>query len=221
MSPSDWRDTLSAAGEGAAPSGVLRHVFGDIDIYLFDQLAKGRFDRLRTVLDAGCGGGRNLVFLLRAGFEAYGVDREPAAIARVRELAAELAPRLPPENFQTAALDAIPFENESMDAVICSAVLHFADGGPHFDRMLRELWRVLRPGGFFFARLASNIGIEDRVRELSSGRYRLPDGSDRFLASEAMLLERTEALGAILAEPIKTTNVQGLRAMTTWCLEKP
>lgn len=216
---SDWRDALSTAD--AEPSTTLRAVFGDIDIYLFDQLVKGRFDRRRTVLDAGCGGGRNLVFLLRAGFEVYGVDREPRAIARVREMAAELAPRLPPESFQTAPLDALPFAGESMDAVICSAVLHFADDEPHFDRMVRELWRVLRPGGFFLARLASNIGIEDRVRELSPGRYRLPDGSDRFLVSEAMLQDRTEALGAILAEPIKTTNVQGLRAMTTWCLEKP
>jgi tellurite methyltransferase len=80
---------------------------------------------------------------------------------------------------------------------------------------------VLRPGGFFFARLASSIGIEGRVSPVSPGRWRLPDGTERFLVDEAALLAWTARLGAELAEPLKTTNVQNLRAMTTWCLLKP
>ena len=51
-------------------------------------------------------------------------------------------------------------------------------------------------------------------------RVRLPDGSDRFVVDEAMLLELTAQLGGRLADPLKTTNVQGLRAMTTWCVLK-
>jgi SAM-dependent methyltransferase len=107
-----------------------------------------------------------------------------------------------------------------MDAVVCSAVLHFAADGAHFGRMVRELWRVTAPGGLFFARLASNIGLEDRVGA-AGRRVRLPDGSDRFVVDEAMLLAWTERLGARLLDPIKTTNVQGQRCMTTWCLLKP
>jgi tellurite methyltransferase len=202
------------------PSAALRKQFGDIDIYLFDQLLRGRFDGVRTVLDAGCGGGRNLVYLLRGGYEVHGVDRDARSVERVRRLAAELAPDLPPENFTVAEVDALPFGDAAMDAVISSAVLHFAADEAHFGRMVDEMWRVLRPGGLLFARLASSIGIEARVRPLGGGRHHLPDGSERFLVDEAGLLARTEALGGVLLDPIKTTNVQNLRAMTTWCVRK-
>ena len=107
-----------------------------------------------------------------------------------------------------------------MDAVICSAVLHFAHHEAQFASMVTEMWRVLAAGGLFFARLASNIGLEDEVGP--AGRVvRLPDGTDRFVVDEAMLLAWTDRLGGRLADPIKTTNVQQKRCMTTWCLRKP
>lgn len=202
------------------PSAALRESFGDIDIYLFDQLLRGRFDGVRTVLDAGCGGGRNLVYLLRAGFHVHAVDRDPRSVERVRRLVAELAPELPAENVQVAEVDAVPFADASFDAVISSAVLHFAHDEAHFGRMMDEMWRVLRPGGLLFARLASSIGIEALVTPVREGRYRLPDGSERFLVDQAGLLAWTERLGGELLDPIKTTNVQNLRAMTTWCVRK-
>jgi SAM-dependent methyltransferase len=202
------------------PSVALRAAVGDIDIYLFDQLLKGAFDSAIHVLDAGCGSGRNLVPFLRSGMEVYGIDRDPAAIYEVRRMAAELEPDLPSDHFQVGEVDSLPYRDGFMDAVISSAVLHFAADEREFDAMLREMWRVLRPGGLFFARLATSIGLESRLPSASPGRYRLPDGSKRFLMDEAGLLARTESLGATLAEPIKTTNVQNLRAMTTWCLRK-
>lgn len=202
------------------PSAALREAFGDIDIYLFDQLLRGRFDGVRTVLDAGCGGGRNLVWLLRAGYDVHAVDRDERAVEHVRRLAADLAPHLPAENVRVAEVDALPFADASMDVVISSAVLHFAADEAHFGRMVDEAWRVLRPGGMLFARLASSIGIEGRPRPAGDGRYHLPDGSVRFLVDQAGLLARTEALGGVLLDPIKTTNVQNLRAMTTWVLRK-
>ena len=214
-SPTD----LETAFTDVIRSDELRARFGGIDIYLFDQLLKGRFDNRRRVLDAGCGDGRNLVYFLRAGFSCFGVDGEPAAIARLRQLASRLAPDLPDTNFVVGQIDRLDYPNTSMDAVVCSAVLHFAEDEGHFGRMVEELWRVLGPNGLFFARLASNIGLESRI-PTAGKRVRLPDGSDRFVVSEAMLLQWTERLGGSLADPIKTTNVQGLRCMTTWCVVK-
>src|SRR5688572_28108845 len=160
-------------------SDDLRRQFGGIDIYLFDQLLKGRFDRRPRVLDAGCGDGRNLVYFLGAGFACFGVDSEPAAIARLRQLASRLAPDLPEDNFVVGQLDRLHYPDASMDAVVCSAVLHFAEDEAHFGRMVEELWRVLGPNGLLFTRLASNIGLESVIP--SAGRcVRLPDGSDRF-----------------------------------------
>jgi SAM-dependent methyltransferase len=197
----------------------LRTQFGDIDIYLFDQILRGRFDTRRRVLDAGCGDGRNLIYFLRNGFSCYGVDSEPDAIRRMREIAATCAPQLPQDHFVVADVERMPFNEGTMDAVISSAVLHFAVDDDHFSRMVSEMWRVLAPGGLFFARLASNIGLEDRIGR--AGRVvTLPDGTERFVVDEAMLLRCTEQLGGRLIDPIKTTNVQQKRCMTTWCLAK-
>ena len=194
--------------------------FGQIDIYLFDQLLRGRITRGMTVLDAGCGAGRNLVYLLRAGFDVFAADGDPAAIDSVRRLAARLAPGLPPENFRAEPIESMSFTDASADVVLSSAVLHFARDEAHFDAMLEGSWRVLRPRGIFFCRLASSIGMEDRVQALAGRRHRLPDGSDRYLVDEPFLMEKTRALGGELLDPLKTTVVQNQRCMTTWVVRK-
>ncbi|MCP5049337.1 MAG: class I SAM-dependent methyltransferase [bacterium] len=194
--------------------------FGDIDIYLFDQLLKGRFDNRASLLDAGCGKGRNLVYFLRNGFDVYAVDRDPDAVDRTRKRVARLAPQLPKENVSVAELDDMTFEDDRFDAVICNAVLHFAKDEAHFHRMLDEMWRVLKKDGLLFIRLASNIGLEDRLKQLYDRCSRMPDGKKRFLVDEAILMETTKRLGGKLLDPIKTTIVQNLRCMTTWCLRK-
>ena len=206
-------------GDTAAISAGLRAEFGDIDIYLFDQLLRGRFDRRRRVLDAGCGGGRNLPYFLRRGFDVHAVDADPVAIRSVRRLAASLNPNVPAEQIQCGPLESLPWHDASVDAIICSAVLHFAQDAKQFGAMLEEMWRVLGPGGLFFARLATSIGLESRL-PAATGRMRLPDGSERFLVDEETLLAWTRTLGGILADPLKTTNVQNVRCMTTWVVEK-
>ena len=138
--------------------------FGRIDIYLFDQILKGRIGPDMRVLDAGCGGGRNLIYLMRAGADVYGVDRDPRAIEHLVELAGQILPEDSTERFHRGELTDLPFADAHFDAVICSAVLHFADHEQHFDDMVAEMWRVLRPGGIFFARLASTIGRIRRTK---------------------------------------------------------
>jgi tellurite methyltransferase len=196
--------------------------FGGIDIYLFDQLLRGRITPRDRVFDAGCGWGRNLVYLLRAGCEVHAVDQDPDAIRAVRELAARLAPALPPENFRVEPIEQASMAERSASVVISSAVLHFALDDAEFDGMLTGSWRVLAPGGMFFCRLATSIGIESRVERLGPGgrRHRLPDGTTRYLADEPLLMSLTSRLGGRLLDPIKTTVVQDQRAMTTWVVRK-
>jgi tellurite methyltransferase len=198
----------------------LQQLYGNIDIYLFDQLLKGRFHGCKKVLDAGCGGGRNMVYFLQNGHDVYGIDPNPNAITEIQFLARALAPDTPVTNFVNCPAEDLPFDDATFDLVICSAVLHFAEDSNHFDAMLRSVWRVLKPGGFLFTRLASDIGIENLVSPLGNSRYALPDGSERFLVNEQILMEYAEDLNGELFEPIKTTNVQNLRCMTTWCLRK-
>jgi SAM-dependent methyltransferase len=194
--------------------------FGQIDIYLFDQLLKGRFHPRMRLLDAGCGGGRNLIYFLRCGYDVCGVDTSTEAIAHVRALAAGLAPQLPADNFRVEAVEGMSFADADFDVVLSSAVLHFARDEAHWQKMLSEMWRVLKPGGLFFARLASSVGLEEQVIRLEGRRCQLPDGSDRFLVDDRMLLAATDSLGGELIEPLKTVVVHNLRSMSTWCLRK-
>ncbi len=198
----------------------LQELFGGIDVYVFDQLLRGNVAPGMRVFDAGCGGGRNLVYLMQAGFEVSGIDRDPRAIEVVRSLARMHAPHLPKGAFRVEALESSTFPDACADVVLCNAVLHFARDHHHFDAELDGAWRLLAPGGLFFARLASSIGIEDSARPRGGGRFTQPDGSEAYLVDLDRLLAATERLGGELVDPIKTTNVQGLRCMTTWVLRK-
>jgi SAM-dependent methyltransferase len=199
---------------------TLLEQFGHIDIYLFDLLLRGRIAPGMRVLDCGCGTGRNLVYLLREGYDVWATDIDPAAVDTVRALAGSLAPALPSNHFRVEPVDHLSFADASFDVVICNTVLHFARNPEHFARMMDELWRVLAPGGLFFARLASSIGMADRMRPLGEGRYLMPDGSERYLVDEAQLMATTARLGGRFVDPIKTTIVQDQRCMTTWILER-
>ncbi len=198
----------------------LADLFGNLDIYLFDQLLRGRITPEMRVVDVGCGTGRNLRYLMRAGFQVYGVDRDAGAIATVRRLASRLAPALSADQFRVESVEQMSFPNGFANVVICNAVLHFARDEQHFRAMLESAWRVLAPEGLFFARLASTVGLEDRLEHIAGRRYRQPDGDERFLVDEGWLVTLTRELGGTLADPIKTTVVQGRRAMTTWVARK-
>jgi SAM-dependent methyltransferase len=112
------------------------------------------------------------------------------------------------------------FPDGFADVVISSAVLHFARDDDHFRAMVLGIWRVLKPGGLLFCRLASSIGMEERVKRLTGRRFLLPDGSERYLVDEAVLMALTEELGGVLVDQLKTTVVQNLRCMSTWVVRK-
>jgi SAM-dependent methyltransferase len=201
---------------------ALDDEFGQIDIYLFDQMLRGRIRAGDRVMDAGCGFGRNLVYLMRRGFDVFGIDHDAEAIGETRRMAARLAPALPVSNFRVESIEHSSFADGVATVVISSAVLHFAPDDDAFEAMLVGSWRLLSPGGMFFCRLASTIGLETRVRRASpaSRRHQLPDGTDRYLVDEALLMDWTRRLGGQLLDPIKTTVVQDQRAMTTWVVRK-
>src|SRR5262245_29293443 len=182
----------------------LRNTLGAADIYLIDQLVRGQLTPEMRTLDAGCGGGRNLRLLLQLGFDVCASDEDPRAIESARRLANGIAPHLPATSFRVEPVEHSTFESASFDAVVSSAVLHFARDDAQFAAMVNEMWRLLRPGGLLFCRLASNIGMEARMRPLGGRRFALPDGSERYLVDEELLLGWTSRLGGTLVDPLKT-----------------
>lgn len=196
--------------------------FGNIDIYLFDQLLRGNIAPGMKVLDAGCGGGRNLVYFLREGYEVFAADASAEAVDHLRAVASTLAPNLPAENFRVEMVEAMSFPDEFVNVVISNAVLHFARDDAHFEEMVHSMWRRLRPGGLFFCRLSSTIGVEHGglIQQIAGRRFLMPSGMEWYLADEALLMGLTKGLGGELVDPLKTTVVQGARCMTTWVVRK-
>ncbi|MEK6335909.1 MAG: class I SAM-dependent methyltransferase [Acidobacteriota bacterium] len=163
-------------------SANLQDWFGGIDIYLFDQLLKGRLTPQMRIFDAGCGSGRNLVYFLRNGYEVFAVDESNAAIAEMRRLAAQLAPHLPENNFRHEPVERLSFPDSNFEVVISSAVLHFARDEDHWQAMVKEMWRVLKSGGIFFA--AHGLDYRDRRRgRVDSGPALSFAGRQRTISS--------------------------------------
>ncbi|MCC6412452.1 MAG: class I SAM-dependent methyltransferase [Saprospiraceae bacterium] len=187
----------------------LSSLLGNTDIYLLDQILKGRYTPPEIILDAGAGSGRNLHWFARQGFEVYGTDRNPEAV----EVLKQNYPVLPEDRFRVAPVEAMPFEDGFFHHIVCCAVLHFAENEVHFGQMFGELVRVLKPGGSMFFRVATDVGLAHKMVPLGDGRFSMPDGSDRFLLTRPALDDLLHKHRLNLLEPFKTVLVDDLRSM--------
>ena len=198
----------------------LNRLLGNVDNYLLDQLLKGRFTKEMKILDVGCGEGRNAVYFLQKNYSIFGIDPNEVAIQYCRYLAKTINPQTDIHRFQVGDGAAIPFHSTAFDAVISSAVLHFAEGHPHFWKMVSEIHRVLKPGGIFWMRMCTGFGnILEESQDLGEGRYALPDGSERYVLLPEGLQE-LERVGFRFLEAPKTVLVYGQREMGVLLMEK-
>ena len=193
----------------------IQWLLGQTDIYLVDQIMKDRYKPGDIILDAGCGGGRNMYWFLQNGFTINGIDNSRVAIEELKDKYRDLS-----DNFKVAAVENTGFADDYFNHIICSAVLHFAKNTIHFNSMLLEMLRILKPGGTLFIRMTSDIGIEDKVKPVADGVYIIPDGSTRFLLTRSLLTDFMQQNNLSFAEPVKTTNVDDLRCMSTLLLQK-
>ncbi len=198
----------------------LNRLLGNIDIYLLDQILKGRLTKEMKLLDAGCGEGRNSVYFINQNFQIFGIDSNEVAIQYCRYLAKTINPNFDVHRFQVGKLEEIPFHTEAFDAVTCSAVLHFAENVDNFWQMIAEILRVLKSGGIFWFRMTTAFGgILETSQDLGGGKYLLPDGSERFLLTQE-LLDNLEESGLRFLENPKSVLVHGQRAMGVLVMEK-
>lgn len=198
----------------------LNRLLGNVDIYLLDQILKGRFTKEMRMLDAGCGEGRNTVYFINQGYQIFGIDPNELAIQYCRYQAKSLNPEYDVHRFQVGRLEEIPFHAGAFDVVICSAVLHFAESVDNFWQMIGEIRRVLKPGGVFWFRMCTGFGgILEQSESLGNGKYLLPDGTERFVLNREQMKE-IEQKGFRFLEAPKTVLVLEQREMGIFLLEK-
>lgn len=198
----------------------LNHLLGNIDIYLLDQILKGRFESHFKILDAGSGEGRNLIYFVRENYQVYGFDRDLDSIQMLKHIVKSINRAYPLDRFITGNVEQMPYEDHEFDAIISSAVLHFAEDKDHFMKMIGEIVRVLKPDGTLFLRMATDVGMKNHIKSMGNGRYFLPDGSVRFLLTKELLGEFMDFHSFSFIEPFKTVIVDDKRCMSTLVLRK-
>jgi len=199
----------------------LNKLLGNIDLYLLDQLLKGRFTKEMIILDAGCGEGRNTHYFIQKGYRIVGVDVNSSAISMARISGRTLDPNFDPQRFQVANLEDIPFHTAAFDVVLSSAVLHFVKSKDHFLILLKEHMRVLKYGGVFWLRMCTDAGGAFELMDKSSLlMQKLPDGTERFVLTESLIREIMIEYQLTLLEPAKSVLVHNNRAMGVFVFQK-
>jgi len=126
------------------------------------------------VLDAGCGRGRNTLYLSHAGFAVHACDLSPVAIQAARQRIQKTSTSV---MFQVADLIHLPFPDSWFEAGICAHVLPYhlrAD----IVHSVRELRRILKPGGWLYLELLDCDDAEYGCgQELEEHTFRDPDGT--------------------------------------------
>lgn len=194
---------------------TLNRSLGNIDLYLLDQILKGKIDKEYKILDAGCGEGRNLTYFINNDYDIYGVDANPTAIKMLRMRAKNYEP----DRFIQTSIEEMIFPPKVFDYIISSAVLHFAKDHDHFNSMIQAMVKVLKPGGTLFVRMTTNLAFE-HLSKTTSGVYALPDGSNRYLFDVNKLEDFLKDHLLELVEPLKSVVVYNQRSMGTMLFKK-
>ena len=193
---------------------------GNMDIYLLDQIMKGRIMQGAKILDAGCGTGRNSEYFIRNNFDISGIDLNKVSIQNAKEQIALWNANFDAEHYTTADLKEIPFPDNDFDFIISSAVLHFSKDRAHFKKLFEELVRVLNHNGILFIRMTTKHTLVNLSRHLHDDVYQIPDGSTRYLLDVEYLKDLMTKNKMSFIDPFKTVNVDDKRTMAVVVLKK-
>ena len=199
---------------------IMIKEIGNMDIYLLDQIMKGRILQTGKILDAGCGNGRNSEYFIRNNFDIAGIDLDEVAIQNAKEQITIWNAHFDVAHYTIADLTEIPFPDNHFDFIISSAVLHFSKDRAHFKKQFEELVRVLNRNGILFIRMTTKHTLSHLSQHLYDDVYHIPDGSTRYLLDIDYLKDLMTKNEMSLMDPLKTVNVDDQRTMAVVVLQK-
>lgn len=186
----------------------LNHELGNIDLFLLDQILKGRFEQAESILEVGCGEGRNLTYFIRNGYDVWGIDNNPTALKMLHMMGRSLHKTFDKEKFIEADISGIPFPPQSFDAIICASVLHFLPSEDAFFAAWDTMMKVLRKDGFLFLSMYSNIPFPGKMQ------------SDFFLLTGTLYQTVLHRYKLQEVEPVKTVAMGNTQPLAYLILQK-
>jgi len=190
-----------------------------LDPFLCDQILKNNINKSQIVLDAGCGKGDHLFYFLKNEFDIYAIDGDASAIQQLSQTF-QIEGVTIEDRLHMQHIENMTFSSRFFDVVYCLDVLHLAQDQAHLEKMLNELWRVLKYGGMLFIKMYSIIGLADQVKNRGGGRYQFHHGLEFFNMNESFFNHWMDQHHAVCVEPVKTIITGKFAASTYYVLSK-
>lgn len=185
-----------------------------MDLYLLDAILKGHLSSVKSVLDLGCGEGRNGVYFIREGYDYLGIDKDASTLRLIEYLSDSF-----PSSKATFAENTIQEVNldRKFDLIVCSRTLHFANDKADFYSMWAAIVNHVNPDGLVYLSMDSNVDNALAVA-LANDLYQFPDGKIRFPLTLDIYQEIKKEFEEV--EPLKTVVQAGTRAQSFLLLKK-
>lgn len=165
---------------------------------------RNQFPNRRTLLDVGCGGGYLSEELAKIDLDVTGLDPSPASIAAARSHAAKEGLAI---DYCEGYGEKLPFESNRFDFACCCDVLEHVDD---YSRVIREISRVLKPGGVFFYDTINRTLISKFVMIKIMQEWRGTAFLDPGIHSWDMFIKPQELLNVLVEHQLINQDIKGL-----------
>ena len=144
-----------------------------------------------TVLDLGCGGGRNTYMLAELGFRVEACDLHEnmlkATWMKIQKLNSLKRNKV---HIQKANMLKLPYETESLDIILSNGIYHNTSSVDEFEQAIRESARILKKGGLLCLNVFSNAYVDETLnKQTEEFLFVTPDGLDMMLLPPIRILD--------------------------------